>query len=108
MKRVATIILNRNLPEVTENLYNHIDKFDGEETDIYVVEAGCDEDKLSSKMTWFADWEFARKEGLRYSRGMNFGLSMLLKEEKFFKCCNWISSAFKWYCYWIFIFIWSF
>ena len=83
MKKVATIILNRNLPAITEALFDHINKYDGEYTDIFVVEAGSDEDNLSSKTTWFANWKEAKKEGLRYSRGMNFGLSMLYKEKKF-------------------------
>ena len=30
MKKVATLILNRNLPEVTDRLYDHIEKYDGE------------------------------------------------------------------------------
>ena len=42
MKKVATIILNRNLPEVTDKLCEHIKFYDGELTDIYVVEAGSD------------------------------------------------------------------
>ena len=74
MKKVATIILNRNLPEVTDKLCEHIKFHDGELTDIYVVEAGSDKDKLSSNTSWYADWPEAMKEGLRYSRGMNFGL----------------------------------
>ena len=41
MKKVATIILNRNLPRVTEKLFDHIKKYDGELTDIYVVEVGA-------------------------------------------------------------------
>ena len=84
MKKVATIILNRNLPRVTEKLFDHIKKYDGELTDIYVVEAGSDKNNLSSKTTWYADWDDAKKEGLRYCRGMNFGLSNLFKEKKFF------------------------
>ena len=40
MKPVATIILNRNLPEITDKLYKHLKKFDGKETDIYVIESG--------------------------------------------------------------------
>ena len=48
MKKVATLILNRNLPKVTEKLFNHIEKYDGNFTDIYVIEAGSDKDKLSS------------------------------------------------------------
>ena len=34
MKNIATIILNRNLPEPTNNLYNLINSTEGELTDI--------------------------------------------------------------------------
>lgn len=83
MKKVATIILNRNLPEETNKLYEHLDKYDGNLTDIFVVEAGSDKDKLSKYKTWYADWPDAKENGLRYARGMNFGISNLIKEDKF-------------------------
>ncbi len=82
MKRVATIILNRNLPEVTNHLVEHIkhhDKF----SDVFVVEAGSDQANLSKYSTWYADWPEAIQNGLRYSRGMNFGLSELWKSGDF-------------------------
>ena len=83
MKRVATIILNRNLPDVTDKLCEGIKKSEGDLTDVYVVEAGSDEDKLSENMTWYANWSEAKSNGLRYSRGMNYGLSQLFLEKKF-------------------------
>jgi len=83
MKRVATIILNRNLPEVADRLCAHLQMYDGETTDIYVVEAGSDTDKLSQNASWHANWPDACSHGLRYSRGMNFGLSQLWKEGRF-------------------------
>jgi hypothetical protein len=83
LRRVATIILNRNLPEVTDDLSDHLKKHDGDLTDIYIVEAGSDEDKLSKNYSWHADWLSAKQHGLRYGRGMNFGLSQLWKENKF-------------------------
>jgi hypothetical protein len=83
MKRVATIILNRNLPSVTECLHEHLTKYDGEQTDIYVVEAGSDAERLSRYATWHANSEEVLRNGLRYGRGMNFGLTQLLKEGKF-------------------------
>ena len=36
MKRVATIILNRNLPEVTDRLVEHLQRHDGDATDAFV------------------------------------------------------------------------
>ena len=83
MKRVATIILNRNLPEVTNRLCEHLVHYDGDATDVFVVEAGSDPDRLSRYATWCADWPDARTHGLRYSRGMNYGLSQLWKDGKF-------------------------
>ena len=83
MKRVATIILNRNLPAVTDKLHDHLMKYDSDETDVFIVEAGSELNSLSENTTWFADWPEAREHGLRYSRGMNYGLSQLWKEGKF-------------------------
>jgi hypothetical protein len=83
MKRVATIVLNRNLPEITDRLCSHLERFDGDATDIFVVEAGSDADSLSKHCTWHAVWPEARAHGLRYSRGMNYGLSELWKAGKF-------------------------
>jgi hypothetical protein len=83
MKRVATIILNRNLPDVTNRLYEHLSEFDHDMTDIYVVEAGSDAAKLSRYATWHADTPEVLLNGLRYGRGMNYGLVQLLKEGKF-------------------------
>ena len=83
MKRVATIILNRNLPDVTDSLAAHINQFDGDITDVFVVEAGSDRNNLSKSVTWIADWPEAQAQGLRYCRGMNYGLSQLFVEQKF-------------------------
>jgi hypothetical protein len=83
LARVATIILNRNLPEVTEILYEHLKKFDGDTTDIFIVEAGSDASKLTRHSSWHANWDEATQHGLRYGRGMNYGLSQLWKEDKF-------------------------
>lgn len=83
MKSVATIILNRNLPEVTDRLYEHLSLFDGDETDIYVVEAGSDLDRLSQNVTWHANSPEVMENGLRYNRGMNYGLTQLVKEGRF-------------------------
>lgn len=82
-KRIATIILNRNLPEATDKLVNHLQKHDGNLTDVFVVEAGSDNNLLSKNVTWHANWPEANEHGLRYSRGMNYGLSQLWKESKF-------------------------
>jgi len=82
MKPVATIILNRNLPEATDQLCEHLVHHDGDMTDVFVVEAGSDSERLSRYVTWHADWPDALTHGLRYGRGMNYGLSQLWKEGK--------------------------
>ena len=82
MRSIATIILNRNLPDVADKLYEHLIKYDGEETDIYVLEAGSDDNKLSKYCTWHANSDEIINHGLRYSRGMNYALLQLHKEKK--------------------------
>ena len=93
-KKVATIILNRNLPIPTNNLYEHLKKYDEYYSDIFVVESGSDHNNLSKYCNWHANSEEVMANGLRYSRGMNYGLVKLLEENKFddyeafFLLCN--------------------
>ena len=82
MKKTATIILNRNLPRETDRLVDHLIKFDGNYTDIFVIEAGSDNDKLSKYCNWHVKTPEVITKGLRYSRGMNYGLLQLWKENK--------------------------
>ena len=81
MKKTATIILNRNLPKETDALVEHLKKNDGDFTDIFVVEAGSDKNNLSKYCTWHLETEEVLKYGLRYSRGMNYGLLKLWQED---------------------------
>jgi len=82
MKKTATIILNRNLPKETNILVEHLMKFDNDYTDIFVVEAGSDKNNLSKYCTWHVDTKEVVKNGMRYSRGMNYGLLQLWKSKK--------------------------
>ena len=81
-KKTATIILNRNLPDVTDSLVSHLRKYDGDFTDIFVIEAGSDENNLSKNVTWHVNDEFTLAHGLRYPRGLNFALKKLYEENK--------------------------
>ena len=83
MKKVATIILNRNLPHVTNKLRSAIKKADNDITDIFILESGSDINQLSEYYTWHANWKSAKKHGLRVPRGFNYALTMLYKEKKF-------------------------
>jgi len=85
MKRVATIILNRNLKEPTEQLYDFILTNEEPHTDIYILEAGSDPDKLAKDYTWHANEKLIVEQGLRYPRGMNYAL-LKLKEECKYDC----------------------
>ena len=82
MTKVATVILNRNLPEPTNRLYEHLALYDSGVTDIFVLEAGSDKHKLSKYCSWHVDTEEVRRWGLRYSRGMNFALLKLWEEKR--------------------------
>src|SRR3990167_11113071 len=71
MEKVAAIILNRNLPELTDELGNWILQSSGELIDLYVVENGSDQDKYSK----FANIIF--KESWGPARGGNEVLKRL-------------------------------
>ena len=81
MKKCCTILLQRNLPEVTNKIGDQILQNNEEITDFYVVESGSDDSMLSkfTKNTFHANWEDARKNGLRTGRGFNYGLTELEK-----------------------------
>jgi len=85
MSRIATIILNRNLPKPTDQLYEHLLKYDRDVTDIFVLEAGSDPNNLSKYCTWYVNDPIIMKNGLRYGRGMNYALLNLFKENKWKK-----------------------
>jgi len=77
MKKTATIVLNRNLPKETDILVEHLIKNDGHYTDVFVVEAGSNINNLSKYSTWHVNNKDVTKHGLRYLRGMNYGLMQL-------------------------------
>ena len=81
MKKCCTILLQRNLPEVTNKIGSQILENSGDITDFYVVESGSDDNMLSefSENTFHANWKDARENGLRTGRGFNYGLSELNK-----------------------------
>lgn len=81
MNKTATIILNRNLPKVADALVEHLIKNDKDYTDIFVLEAGSDNDKISKYCTWHLNTTDVKKYGLRYCRGMNFGLLQLWEKK---------------------------
>ena len=60
MKKLAVIILNRNLPKVTDKLYNRIKK-KNKNTDIFILESGSDKKLLAKNKTWHANWPAAKK-----------------------------------------------
>tara|TARA_B100002019_G_C21106612_1_gene516267 strand:- start:41 stop:868 length:828 start_codon:yes stop_codon:yes gene_type:complete len=84
-KKVATIILNRNLRKVTDNLYQKIFRYNSKFTDIFVVDSGSNKKDMSKYTTWKANWKSAKKKGLRFCRGMNFALLNLYNENAFEK-----------------------
>ena len=72
--KIATIILNRNLMAVTDDLCEHLLAFDTVAEDLFVIDAGSDLDKVSKFTTWAINDEEARINGLRFNRGMNQAL----------------------------------
>jgi len=94
MKKIATIVLNRNLPDVTDALCDQLLKHNNDVTDLFVVESGSDKKNLSKHCSYWANSEESLENGLRYPRGFNYGLTMLYNEKKyenyeyFFLVCN--------------------
>lgn len=77
--RVAVIVLSRNLPERVDGLVTTIREHDVDHSDIYVIEAGTDRDRLSEHHTTWANWDEALREGLRGPRGFNLGLLEIMR-----------------------------
>ena len=83
MKPVATLILNRNLPDVTDRLVEHLRRWNTDTTDVFVIESGSSPEGRSRYASFIADWPEAREHGLRFARGFNFGLAELRKREPY-------------------------
>ena len=83
MKNVATIIVNRNLPKITDNLYLKLKK-NNPVSDFFVLESGSDKKKISKFCTWHADIKKIKKNGLRFTRAINYALYKLSIEKKFY------------------------
>ena len=77
--KVATLILNRNLPDITNKLYEYVDN-NSFKNDIYVIEAGSNSNNLSKYCSFYNKTNFARRHGLRFNLGMNYGLFELKKK----------------------------
>jgi hypothetical protein len=89
----AVIVLNRNLPEPTDALCDHLKRFDSvAPADLFVVEAGSDDHRLSRFCTWHVTSAEVRERGLRVCRGFNYGLRRL-----------WETGAFDRYAYFLLV-----
>tara|TARA_Y100000310_G_scaffold345090_1_gene461725 strand:+ start:2968 stop:3798 length:831 start_codon:yes stop_codon:yes gene_type:complete len=84
MKKVCTLFLQRNLPEITNTFGDHFLKWNEGVSDFYVIESGSDTTNLSkfTNQTFHANWEDVTKNGLRTGRGFNYGLLELNKLSK--------------------------
>ena len=85
MKKIAVLILNRNLPKVTDKLYETILRNNKKLVDIFIIDSGSNKKNISKYTTWRLASKEILKKGLRYGRGMNYGLLQLWKEQKFEK-----------------------
>lgn len=82
-KPIGTLVLNRNLPDVTDRLVEHLEKWNADVTDVYVIESGSEPGQRSRHRSFVADWPEARANGLRFARGFNFGLLELEKVQSY-------------------------
>jgi hypothetical protein len=82
-KPIGTLILNRNLPDVTDRLAEHLVRWNGDVTDVYVVESGSVPAGRSRYASFVAEWPEAVRDGLRFPRGFNFGLLELERRQRY-------------------------
>ncbi len=75
-KKVCVLMLQRNLPEISEKSYNHHLKWNNDLADFFVIESGSDDESVFQKKDHVihADWDDARTNGMRWARGFNYGL----------------------------------
>ncbi len=76
MAKIAFIILQRNAPDASKAILDNLIPVNSE-ADWFIVESGSDDDKIlkdSRATTFIADWDEAKKNGLRTGRGFNYGL----------------------------------
>ena len=74
---VAVIILNRNLPDITDRLCSSIIDRSGVSYDLFVMESGSDPGKLSRYCSFHFVDAFSVNVGLRIARGLNTGLELV-------------------------------
>lgn len=72
----AIIVLNRNQPDMTDRLCDHIVRHTKANYKLYVIEAGSDEDKLSAHHTHWVNDPWTMKNGLRPAKGFNKGIDI--------------------------------
>ena len=82
---LAVIVLNRNLPSVTDLLCEKLMDSGVEKDRVFVLEAGSDDDKLSKYCNWHVKDDETRRLGLRYNRGMNQALINLYQSKNWKK-----------------------
>lgn len=74
--KTAIIVLNRNQPQMTDRLCDHLKAHTHASYQLFVIEAGSDQDKLSHHTTHWINDPQTIKEGLRPARGFNRGIAI--------------------------------
>ena len=92
-RRVATIILNRNLPKVTDKLYNQLKKYNNDISDFYILESGSDKKNLSKNFTWWANDKNTKKNGCDTNAIWNCSTTLILTVIGIYAFKNKISNA---------------
>lgn len=77
LNKTAIIIISHNQKTITDNLCNNIITNTKSPYDLYVIETGSQLSELSSHATFWV------KDGIRMTRGFNWGIKYALWKEKF-------------------------
>ena len=55
--KIAALLLNRNLPTVTDKLYRSIKKNNKGIVDVFIIDAGSDKKNTAKNTTWKVNWK---------------------------------------------------
>lgn len=80
--RTAVVIVSRNRPDLVESLVEHLNQRVQIEHDIYVVESGTEQDKMSKHSSiWYADEDF---KGKCFGHNVGYQYARLHKEYDYY------------------------
>ena len=80
--KIAAILLNRNLPSVTDKLYHLIKNKNKDFIDVFIVDAGSDKKKNLQKYYVESKLEICKKKRIKIWKGYELWPSSIMERKK--------------------------